>query len=173
MKRNYWSIASSIFAILNGVICILFTEDVLNFLPTICAIAMMSIGVTRFISGLKNKDYLSLEQVDMEKSIVIFIVGIGVMIRQENALFIVGVFWGLHGLLKASNYLNEALYYMSIKEKFLVSLFKAVIELILSIILIFDPFSSIEHHIVILGVEIIMDTILEWISPKIEKRRSS
>ena len=46
-------------------------------------------------------------------------IAIGIFIRQNDAIFIVGVFWGLSGLNKAANYLNEALYYFYKKSLFL------------------------------------------------------
>ena len=57
-------------------------------------------------------------------------IGIGIIIRQSDALFIVGVFWGLEGLNKATNYLNEGLYYFTRKEKFIFPMSKAIIEFV-------------------------------------------
>lgn len=164
MKNKSLKIISSILSIANGILFIMFSEHILNYLPTISGLIMIVSGIVGFIAGIKNKDYSSIEQKGMEKSIVVFVIGVGILIRQENALFIVGIFWGLHGLVKATNYLNVALYHISRKEKFLADLCKWIVEFVLSVILIFDPFSSVGHHIVILGVEIILDTVLDLLS---------
>ena len=92
------------------------------------------------IEGIRAKDYATLEGKKFERAIVIIAIGIGIIIRQSDALFIVGVFWGLEGLNKATNYLNEGLYYFTRKEKFIFPMSKAIIEFVLSSILIFDPF---------------------------------
>ena len=88
----------------------------------------------------------------------------GIIIRQSDALFIVGVFWGLEGLNKATNYLNEGLYYFTRKEKFIFPMSKAIIEFVLSSILIFDPFSKIAEHIVILGLELVLEGVSEFVN---------
>ena len=88
----------------------------------------------------------------------------GIIIRQSDALFIVGVFWGLEGLNKATNYLNEGLYYFTRKEKFIFPMSKAIIEFVLSSILIFDPFSKIAEHVVILGLELVLEGVSEFVN---------
>lgn len=41
---------------------------------------------------------------------------------------------------------------------------KAIIEFVLSSILIFDPFSKIAEHVVILGLELVLEGVSEFVN---------
>lgn len=163
-KNKNLDIASSFLVVINGVICVTYGDKLLPLLPLICGMVLLLKGITQLVEGIINKDYESLEQNNLEKSFISIAIGIGVLIKKSEALFIVGMFWGLHGLIKSSNYLNTALYNFCKKEKFAFLLFKAIVEFGLSIVLIFDPFGKIGHHIVILGLELIFDGSMEILS---------
>ena len=116
------------------------------------------------IEGIKEKDYASFEEKKLEWSIVIIAVAISILIQRENALVVVVIFWGLSGLNKSANYLNEALYYFSKRKGGFLPLIKAIIEFTLSILLIFDPLGKATEHILILGFELIIEGVFEMIS---------
>lgn len=173
MNKKIWKKISSMMVIANGAICLAFSENLINFLPMICGVVLIFKGLIMFIQGIRDKDYDSLEGIGLERSIVILAVGIGILVKQQDALFIVGVFWGLHGLNSAASYLNEALYYRKRKGKFMHLIIEAAIEFVLSLILIFDPITNIGHHIVILGIELIIDGTFELlIKERVECIRS-
>lgn len=74
------------------------------------------------------------------------------------------MFWGLHGLVKSANYLNIALYNVCDKEKWITILIKSMIEFGLSLILVFDPFGKLGYHIFILGLQLVFDGTIEFMS---------
>ena len=150
MKKQIWDYISTILIIINGIICIIYHEEMIGWLPSICAIVLLIKGTIKMIEGIKEKDYASLEEKKLERSIVIIAVAIAILIQRENALVVVVIFWGLSGLNKSANYLNEAL--------------KAIIEFTLSILLIFDPLGKATEHILILGFELIIEGVFEMIS---------
>ena len=164
MKSKILDYVSSSLIIVNGVMCLLYRNELIFLLPIICGLILLIKGIIQFIKGIKNEDHKSLEQNNMEKSLILIAIGMGVLIKRNDALFIVGMFWGLHGLVKASNYLNIALYNFFHKGKWIAILFKFIIEFSLSLVLVFDPFGKIGHHIVILGLELIFDGTMEIIS---------
>ena len=151
MKRGIGAYISAILIILNGVICIVNHQQIYKWIPSLCGAILLIKGIIMLIEGIRANDYATLE-------------GIGIIIRQSDSLFIVGVFWGLEGLNKATNYLNEGLYYFTRKEKFIFPMSKAIIEFVLSSILIFDPFSKIAEHIVILGLELVLEGVSEFVN---------
>lgn len=161
MENKKLDYVASCVTLLNGFICIVYGEKLLPLVPIICGGSLIIKGVIKAIEGIKAKDYLSLERMDLENSFILIAVGIGILIRGNNALFIVGVFWGLHGLMKAAQYLNVASYNIFNKKKWILKLVRSIVEFILSIILIFDPFGSIGHHIIFLGIELTFTGIME------------
>ena len=161
MKKQIWDYISTILIIINGIICIIYHEEMIGWLPSICAIVLLIKGTIKMIEGIKEKDYASLEEKKLERSIVIIAVAIAILIQRENALVVVVIFWGLSGLNKSANYLNEALYYFSKKKGGFLPL---IIEFTLSILLIFDPLGKATEHILILGFELIIEGMFEMIS---------
>lgn len=164
MKNTRLDYTSSGLVILNGLICLVYREKMLELLPLICGVILLIKGSIQFCEGIVNKDYASLEKTNMEKSFNLIAIGIGVLIKRSDALFVVGMFWGLHGLIKASNYFNRAFYNFYNKDKWILILIKGIIEFSLSFVLIFDPFGKVGHHIVILGLELVFDGTMELIS---------
>ena len=164
MKKQIWDYISTILIIINGIICIIYHEEMIGWLPRICAIVLLIKGTIKMIEGIKEKDYASLEEKKLERSIVIIAVAIAILIQRENALVVVVIFWGLSGLNKSANYLNEALYYFSKRKGGFLPLIKAIIEFTLSILLIFDPLGKATEHILILGFELIIEGVFEMIS---------
>lgn len=164
-KSDKLEFISCFLSIINGIICIVYGEKILSLLPTICGTILLVKGIIQFIEGIIDKDYESLEKTNMEKSFIPIAIGIGVLIKQNDALFIIGMFWGLHGLIKAANYLNVALYNFCNKKKWKSLFIKFIIEFSLSSALVFDPFGKLGHHIMILGLELVFDGFVDVISP--------
>ena len=164
MDNKKLDMISASLGIVNGIICLVYGEKLLFLLPIICGLILLIKGLIQLIEGIKDKDYASLEKTNLEKSFILIAIAIGVLIKRNEALFVVGMFWGLHGLVKSANYLNVALYNFFNKGKWIGILIKAIIEFSLSLILVFDPFGKVGNHIVILGLELIFDNTLEFIN---------
>lgn len=161
MRKNIQKKIISLLVMANGALCILYAEHIYNFLSTICAFVLLYIGIAKCVSGIRSKDYRRLGAQDFEVSIVLMAVGTGIMIRQDKALFIVGVFWGLWGLYKAVDAFDAAFYGIFHKSRFMPELIAGLFQLVLSLLLLFDPENNMEHHIIILGLELILEGILE------------
>ena len=152
--------------VVNGMICIAYGEKLLFLLPIICGVILLIKGLIQCIEGIKDKDYKNLEKTNLEKSFILIAIGIGILIKRSDALCVVGMFWGLHGLIKSANHLNIALYNFFNKDKWIGILIKAIVEFSLSLLLVFDPFGKLGHHIIILGLELIFGGIIEFINVK-------
>ncbi len=161
MKKLLQNKLAGLLLIFNGAVCLLFQDHVYNLLPTLCGVILLMEGVLKFMEGIKVKSYRKLEENQMETSLMLFIVGLGVLWEQQNALFTVGIFWGLWGMVKAIHSLNHGLYHYHHDKPYLASIAKAIVECVLSTLLIFDPFHNIHHHILILGVELIFEGCVE------------
>ena len=150
-----------LFMILNGLVCLLFSEQILGLLPTICGSFLLVRGAVLLTSSIRNKDYLEPEESDLASAIVSLAMGVGLLYHQENALFTIAVFWGAYGLIKASRLFNEALKKIAERRHFLRPLLESLVGFGISFLLIFDPDENIAHHILILGAELIYEALLE------------
>lgn len=164
----------AILILCNGCICLLFTKSIYSLLPTLLGVMMILRGCSMFLAGIRQKEFLNTERGNIGFSIVSMIIGTGMLIKQNDAIFIVGVFWGMYSFRKASVQCNELIH----KRKDLRETYKQNIRLILQMIvgyvmstaLIFDPFTKTEHHIVLLGFELIYEGLMEMIT-ELEKRK--
>ena len=75
-------------------------------------------------------------------------------------MFLIGVFWGLEGLSHSTHLLNELFYRMHNNKKYFLLLIETIIEFSLSILLIFEPYHSVEHHILLLGLELLLESLM-------------
>ena len=66
MKKQIWDYISTILIIINGIICIIYHEEMIGWLPSICAIVLLIKGTIKMIEGIKEKDYASLEEKKLE-----------------------------------------------------------------------------------------------------------
>jgi len=168
--KNLDYISSSL-VILNGLICIIYGDKLMPLLPIICGTILLTKGIIQLIEGIASKDYCSLEKIKMEQSFIAIAIGLGVLIKRRDALFIVGIFWGLSGLVKSASYLNVALYKLFNKDKWILILAKAIVQFSLSLVLIFDPFGKLGHHIIILGIELVFDGTMEIINTRSKTKK--
>lgn len=79
-------------------------------------------------------------------------------------MIVATMFWGIGGIMKSAGYLNEIFYQISEHERPKIRVCAAfIVELCLSLILIFEPLDSVEHHILILGVQLVAEGVLDLI----------
>ena len=77
----------------------------------------------------------------------------------EKTILLMGVTWGLMGLQEVNEELKVLLMERSEKRPWRLKFFGTAFKLILSLALIFEPIEKFGHHIILLGVEIIIVTL--------------
>lgn len=155
---------NDIILIIAGVVCLIFNSHIYEQLPIIFSLIMLERGISDIYEGYHRGDIQSLENMGLERGVMFVIVAIGIFVQGKYALFVIGVFWGLAGLLKASHHLNSFLYHLSHHEPCFKIFIELIIEVVLAMVLIFDPSNNIAHHIIILGVELIIYGIIDGFS---------
>jgi len=147
-----------------GIICATLNVHIYGVFPILFGLFMLERGLHGCYVGWKNGDAASRAQKQLPISIMMVAIAVGIMVRQYDALLVAGMFWGLSGVYKSAGFLNEALYRFTHREKHLaVPIIEFVIEAPLSMMLIFDPENSIEHHIIILGAQLIVYSVISMI----------
>ena len=68
----------------------------------------------------------------------------------------IGIVWGLLGLQKAARTFDGIFSDIRHKRPFAVALAFCVLQFVLSVLLILNPFANIEHHLIVLGIELIL-----------------
>lgn len=156
--RKFLAIAFAI----TGFVCLLFTDKMYNALPYILGIMMCALGVIDTLRGVYTEEFRKRETKLTANGIVVLLLGIVILWKRTNADNLIGAIWGTIGLLKGSEELNAAIYSCARKERFIGKSIRALIELILGFLLLIDPVSNIQHHLTILGLELIVAGVKTW-----------
>ncbi len=158
-RHHFTSIrAASCFAVIQtilGIACILFTEQIHNIFPIVLGLLMVAVGILDIYRGVATKEYHRADTKLTSQGIVVLILGSVILHHYQNADQIIGAIWGVIGLIKGSEMLNVAIYRCATKLPFAWKLVHSVIELLLGILLLLDPLTAVEHHLPILGIELI------------------
>lgn len=147
-------VASLLFPFI-GIACILAPQKIMNALPYLLGGLMLVVGASDFITDLTdpNKEAGHISQ---GSDIVMAVVGGMLMVKGAKMLTLVGVVWGFIGLSKAAGEIDEAFRAIRAREPFALLALSCMIEIALGTLLIASPLENIEHHVLLLGIELIL-----------------
>lgn len=138
-----------------GIQCLFFVDFVYKFLPLIIGGFMAGTGVLAMIGSVLSKEYLKLETKLSSSGILVFVIGIIIMMRGAQADGLIGVAWGILGLIQGSESLNVAIYNLAHKRKWPADMLQASVQILLAVLLLADPASKLYPHMPILGLEML------------------
>lgn len=153
--RSGWlAIVSALVMPLVGVACLLVPHAIVEWLPYILGVAMVLSGVLWGASSLLKRAKGADPKVG--KAVVLVVLGIFAMVEGSASIGFLGTAWGLLGLGKAGEEFDVALAAIRAHEPFLIALAFNIVELVLALLLIVSPFANIEHHVIVLGIQLIL-----------------
>ena len=155
-KKDKLKFFLQIILIVTGLIHIIFASYLKEKLSIITGITTINIALINTIRNIKNKEYKTLETMKIPENIVVMILGIMTLLKKNDAISFIAIIWGISGLRKGIKGLNVAIYNKVNNKRFVGELIHAIIETLLSILLVFNPFEKVEEHIIILGIEMIL-----------------
>lgn len=155
--------------VLLGAACLLFTEQIHEAFPIILGSLMAVTGISQVIRGIVTEEYRSAETKLTSWGIVNLVLGIVILVHYRSADQIIGAVWGMIGLVKGSEVLNLAIHQWATGKAFVRKLLHGGVELALGILLLLDPLHAVEHHLFILGMELILQAVQSV--PELRKRK--
>lgn len=180
------NIISRILLFIAGAFCIISQEQVVNILPYTIGSVMIVSGIILFADSIvfyKEKDF-SEENDDLlpdsydnliVRAFAFLIIGTIIIVSRDNALSIIGISWGIFGIIKGGRNFSYFLYCYfrrrskSVDEKWknnllhkrMVSyLIICIVELTLGTDLLLEPITKLGTHISLLGFQIVIYSIL-------------
>ncbi|MRX81423.1 DUF308 domain-containing protein [Eggerthella guodeyinii] len=158
------SVISLLFLPLLGLCCLLLPEESTMALPFVLGgiMAVSGIGgIVHAAAGAKRDEgdgderERAAEHAILGKAIVMSVLGIVILVQGHASISFVGVMWGLLGLYKAADEIDEVVHALRNRRPFVLKLAFTVFEMVLAVLLIISPFANIEHHVLLLGLELI------------------
>lgn len=146
----------SLLFILQGAVCLLFTQTIHAVFPGILGTTMVIFGFCDIYRGVRSGEFRDQETKLTASGIVMAILGAVILLRRRNADSIIGSIWGVLGLTKGSEELNLAICHAANGSPFAKELLHGALELLLALALLLDPLTAVGHHLFLLGFELIL-----------------
>lgn len=108
------------------------------------------------VNGIHDKTYEVKGDRSIPTAVVGLALGVMVLVREQNSIPFIAIAWGISGLGGGITELDHALYGILHKEPCKIKLIHGLLETVLALLLIFDPYEKIGEHIVILGLEMLV-----------------
>ena len=138
--------------IITGLLIIIFFKDIVDILPYVVGSIMIIVNLEAIIVDILEKDYGHIGY-----KIGILILGILLMTILAHDFEAICVVWATISIVNGGRSLVKS--GIEIKESWLniVGLLLAITSIVLSIFLFMNPLEHVSSHIILLGIEIILD----------------
>lgn len=83
------------------------------------------------------------------------VLGLAIIVRGSGADGLIGVAWGIFGLIQGSESLNAAIYNLTNKKKWGMDVVQAAVQIGLALLLLIDPVTKLYPHMRILGLDLL------------------
>ena len=138
-----------------GVLCLFWVDLIYKLLPYIMGGFMAVTGVLAIAGSVLSKEYLKPETKLSSSGILVLMIGVAIIVRGGQADGLIGVAWGILGLIQGSESLNVAIYNLAHRKKWPADMLQAAVQITLALLLLVDPASKLYPHMRILGLELL------------------
>lgn len=138
-----------------GICCLLIPELVEVILPYFLGGVMILAGVAGIVIIVREKQGPAGGN-SIGTSLVMIVLGCVTMFLGSQSINFIGVIWGLLSLEEAAEKFDELVHRAKDKKPFVISLIVNIVVLVLAVLLLIDPFANFEHHLIILGLQLII-----------------
>ncbi len=139
--------------IITGIAIIIFSKQIVNYLPYVVGLIMILVNIEAIIVDAIEKDY---EHFGYKLGIIVL--GIVIMTAAFDDFEAICIIWATISIINGGRSLIKSI--IDIKKATVINIIGvllALLSIVLSIFLIVDPLEHVTSHIVLLGLEIILD----------------
>lgn len=136
-----------------GFLCLFFVDFIYKVLPYTMGSLMIAIGVSSLFCAIITKEYKRLDTKLSSAGILLIVIGISIIVHGNRADGLIGVIWGIFGLIEGTESLNVAIYNLTHKKKWVADMLQTILQITLALLLLIDPVTKLYPHMRILGME--------------------
>lgn len=136
-----------------GLLCLFFVDFLYGILPYLMGGFMVCAGALAMVDSVLTGEYRKLDTKLSSSGILMLVVGLAIIVRGSGADGLIGVAWGIFGLIQGSESLNVAIYNLADKKKWAMDMLQAAVQITLALLLLVDPMTKLYPHMRILGLE--------------------
>ncbi len=140
--------------ILTGIVIILFSNHITDYLPYVVGTIMILVNIEAIIVDILEHDY---GHTGYKAGIIVL--GILIMTASSHDFEAICIIWATISIINGGRSLMKSA--LEIKKSWIyaVDFVVAILSIVLSIFLIIDPLEHVTTHIILLGIEIMLDGI--------------
>lgn len=138
-----------------GIQCLFFVDFLYGLLPYLMGGFLAGAGVLAIVDSVLTGEYRKLDTKLSSSGILMLVVGAAIILRGSDADGLIGVAWGIFGLIQGSESLNVAIYNLADGKKWRMDMLQAAVQIILALLLLVDPAAKLYPHMRILGMELL------------------
>lgn len=144
---------------LTGLACLFFSEYITSVLPWVLGISMLLLGGIRILFASLRILHGKPKVFSMGINFIFVVLGLLFLLQGESSMTLIGVLWGLIGVWKSALSFQRAAEAIHDQRRYVPDLLLSLFRLALGLLLLLEPEGeSISHHIIILGLDILVDT---------------
>lgn len=136
-----------------GFLCLFFVDFIYKVLPYTMGSLMIAIGVSSLFCAIITKEYKRLDTKLSSAGILLIVIGISIIVHGNRADGLIGVIWGIFGMVEGTESLNVAIYNLTHKKKWVADMLQTILQITLALLLLIDPVTKLYPHMRILGME--------------------
>jgi len=134
-----------------GCLCLILTERIVRFLPLILGTLLILLSILRFSQVFDDLKYTRDEAFIAGNGTLYLVLGIIILAKNADAYYLIGIAWGILGLIRDSRNFTAEMFLVVQKQKHIKD---ALWHIIYAILLILDPPEHLHFHVMVFGLEL-------------------
>lgn len=141
------------FFVLLGIVLILFPNSISAYAPYIVGVVLILYGIINIFMELRYPE----SEINLGGAVVRGVTGVILLMETEQAIAILGIVWAMMSLNDVAEEIND---YWRTKNFRIVGAVSIVLTIVLSAMLMLDPFEHFAFHLRIVGIEMIAEVFI-------------
>lgn len=145
--------------IILGIFSIVNPSSIVSAIPVIMGVILLLVGLGKLFNFFFSARRWNSES-DLVLGSILFFLGLLFLIRQQEALNIIAVLWGLIGITTATTRLHSAAVQRRLHRAYWFDVISGLIGLALGLVLLFSIDASLNFHIVFTGIYVLFSGLM-------------
>lgn len=165
---DIWKWVKTTIYLISGILIIIFQKAIFVNIEYVVSAVIIAYGINFIITGIAEKTILK-DTSKLVSAVTNILVGIALIITGDNPVTLC-VIWGVWSILREGTEIAELLPELIGKKIGFLDVGESIAIIVLSFILILEPTEHhIQFHIIILGIELILEVLFPLFNKLIEK----
>lgn len=165
---DIWNSIKTTIYMIAGILIIIFNKAIFAYVEYVVSAVIIAYGINFIIRGITNKSLFK-DTSKLVSAVTNILVGIALILTGDDPVTLC-VIWGVWSILREGTEIAELLPELIEKKVGFLDLAESIAIIVLSFILIMEPTEHhIQFHIIILGIELILEVLFPLFNKLIEK----